>query len=57
MTLPLHDWQFWAVTAVALVALWFVLRELVPGNWWPWKRKPKGKAASLTIEGKAPEKK
>lgn len=51
MSLPWGDWQFWVVTVVAAAALWFVLREVVPG--WPWKRKKKGKAASLTVEGKA----
>jgi hypothetical protein len=54
MSMPVGDWQFWVVTGIAAVALWFVLREAVP--WWPWKRRGKGKAASLTIEGKAPKK-
>lgn len=54
--MPWGDWQFWVVTAIAGVALWFVLREVVPGKWWPWKRKVRGKAASLTVEGKAPKK-
>jgi hypothetical protein len=53
MKLPVHDWQFWVVTAIAAGALWVVLKELLPGRWWPWKRKAKGKAASLTIEGKS----
>ncbi len=56
ISLPIGDWQFWVVTALAAVALGYVLREVVPGNWWPWKRKPRGKSASLTIEGKTPTK-
>jgi hypothetical protein len=55
--LPVGDWQFWVVTAAAAAGLWYVLKELVPGKWWPWRRKPKGKSAPLTIEGKAPGKK
>jgi hypothetical protein len=60
VSLPWRDWQFWVVTAVALFAAWFVLRAVVPEGLWAkigLKRKPKGRAASLTVEGKAPEKK
>jgi hypothetical protein len=57
MKLPVNDWQFWVVTAAATGALVVVLRNLVPGRWWPWKRRAKGKAASLTIEGKGVGKK
>jgi hypothetical protein len=28
--MPWHDWQFWLVTAAALVAAWFVLRTVLP---------------------------
>jgi hypothetical protein len=55
--LPVNDWQFWVVTAAAAGALLVVLRNLVPGRWWPWKRRVKGKSASLTIEGKGVGKK
>jgi hypothetical protein len=58
--LPWDDWQFWVVTAVAAAAAWWVLRTVVPESWWSkigLKRKPKGRAASLTVEGKAPAKK
>ncbi|HYE61858.1 MAG TPA: hypothetical protein VD997_07655 [Phycisphaerales bacterium] len=48
--MPWGDWQFWVVTAVAACALVFVVREVLPFG---WKRKKKGKAASLTVEGKA----
>lgn len=52
MSLPWRDWQFWVVTAIFVVAAAYVLREVVPGGWWPWKKKKKGKAATLTVEGK-----
>ncbi len=55
MKLPVHDWQFWVVTALAGAALLFIVRNLVPARW--WRRKPRGKAASLTIEGRSVEKK
>ena len=45
---------------MALAAAWMVLRALVPESWWGkigLKRKRKGRAASLTVEGKAPAKK
>jgi hypothetical protein len=51
---PIHDWQFWAVTAAALAALAYVLREVLPAKWSPFKSRRKGKSASLTIEGKSP---
>jgi len=51
-TLPVHDWQFWVVTAIALVAAWLVLRMVVPARWWPWKKRRAGRPASLTIGGK-----
>ena len=60
MSLPWRDWQFWVVTVVALAAAWMVLRALVPESWWGkigLKRKRKGRAASLTVEGKAVGKK
>ena len=30
MGLPWHDWQFWVVTAVALGALWVLVRQVIP---------------------------
>jgi hypothetical protein len=56
--MPLDDWQFWLVTVLALAALCFVLRPLIP-----FKRKntrcgscpsePSAKRTrtSLTIDG------
>lgn len=55
MKLPVHDWQFWVVTAAAAAALLVVVRNLVPARW--WRRKPRGKGASLTIEGRSVGKK
>jgi hypothetical protein len=58
--LPLGDWQFWVVTVVAAGAAWVVLRAVVPEGLWAkigLKKKSKGRAASLTVEGKTPAKK
>lgn len=30
--MPVHDWQFWVVTAAALVALLVVLRPFLPAR-------------------------
>lgn len=57
--MPIGDWQFWVVTAIALVALWAVVRMIVPPSLWPkrFRGKAKGKATTLTVGGKpvAPE--
>ncbi len=60
--LPLNDWQFWIATASVAVAVWFVVRTLLP-------RRGKGAAcpncpsksssgqdqpAQLTIDGAKP---
>lgn len=42
--MPIHDWQFWAVTIVMCIAL-FMLRKVV----FP---KKKGKRTNLTISAK-----
>ncbi|MGD9789826.1 MAG: hypothetical protein AB7Q00_03830 [Phycisphaerales bacterium] len=51
---PIGDWQFWVVSAVALVAAWLVLRKVIPtpGK----KRRARERKASLTVEGRTPEK-
>lgn len=58
-TIPWTDWQFWAVTAMAIAALWYVLRGVIPAPLGT-KRRP-GQAASqratLTIGGKPVERK
>lgn len=47
MKFPLHDWQFWVVTALAALALWWVARSLLPRL----RRRKRGRRATLTIEG------
>lgn len=48
---PVHDWQFWVVTAAALSALVFLLRPVLPGA---KKRKAtKSGRTTLTIDGKS----
>ncbi len=48
---PLSDWQFWVATLLALVALGWLLRALIP-----WRRllgrkdKKRGRRATLTLE-------
>ena len=51
--MPTTDWQFWVVTAVALVAAWR-LGKMVWGVVAPMFRKGRGvtKRASLTISAK-----
>lgn len=47
--LPVNDWQFWAVTLVALAGLALVVRTL-----WPRirKRGTKGRKVNLTVGGR-----
>ena len=52
MPFPIHDWQFWLVTAIAVVAAWFVLREVLPPPLLGRKKRAQRKHANLTIEGK-----
>jgi hypothetical protein len=53
-SLPVHDWQFWVATVIALVALRHVLKMLFPsGLPFMKRRKPgKGTRATLTVERK-----
>lgn len=44
--LPLSDWQFWLVTALAAGALWILIRMFIP------KKKPKGRRTTLTVSAK-----
>ncbi len=56
MAIPFGDWQFWVATVIALLALWLVLRNLLPPGWMPFSRaKPKQTKASLTVGGKPVE--
>ncbi len=62
--LPINDWQFWAASAVALAALYFLVRPLIPGrkHTTVCPKCPDGakggsasKKASLTIDGAPPK--
>lgn len=53
--MPVGDWQFWVVTAAALAAALYLLREVLPPRMSPFRRR-RGKSASLTISGRAPGK-
>lgn len=57
MKLPVNDWQFWVVSVGALVALVYLLRNILPEKWVPFRKSRKGRAATLTIGGKAVERK
>ncbi|GAB4549720.1 MAG: hypothetical protein Tsb0013_11150 [Phycisphaerales bacterium] len=48
---PVHDWQFWVVTLMALAALLYLLRGLLPGA---KKRKAARRGrTTLTVGGKS----
>lgn len=47
--LPSDDWQFWAVTAAAAMALAFLARGLIPGR---WRRGRSGTKVTLTVRGR-----
>lgn len=51
---PIHDWQFWIVTTIFVIAIVFMFRGVLP-----WTRKKvggKSTRVSLTVRGKTPEK-
>jgi len=54
MTIPIHDWQFWAVTAVFLFALVWLLRGVLPIPFLSrrHKRRKSQKRVTLTVEGR-----
>jgi hypothetical protein len=49
VSFPVHDWQFWVVTAAFALAGGWMLRGLLPRRW----RRKKGTRATLTVGGKA----
>lgn len=51
-TFPVHDWQFWLVSVVALAAVLLILRHVLPGK----RRKRAGRSVSITIERKGVDK-
>ncbi len=50
--LPLHDWQFWVVSAIALCAAAYIVATVTPKRWRFWSRRA-GASVSLTVGGKA----
>jgi hypothetical protein len=57
-SLPVHDWQFWVVTLIALCAALYLLRSILPIPFLSKRAKAKKqqKRVSITIGGKAPPK-
>ena len=48
--IPVGDWQFWVVTAIAIVILIAAFRNYIPGL-----RKQKNTRVNLTIDRKSPK--
>jgi hypothetical protein len=53
--LPIHDWQFWVATAIAISAAYVVARMILPKSWFPGG-KTKGRKVTLTVGGKPVDK-
>lgn len=54
MEIPFQDWQFWVASAVALGAVLYILRSVLPGRRGAARRSER--KATLTIGGKPVEK-
>ena len=54
--MPVHDWQFWVVTALALIAAVYIIRAAIPEKYRPGKR-GRGKPTNLTVGGRSVAKK
>ncbi len=56
MSFPVHDWQFWVVTAAALVAALWMIRDFLPFAALKRRRKARrhSRRATLTVKGKPP---
>ena len=54
MSFPIHDWQFWVVTAAMLGALLWILRGVLPIGVLKRRRarKRQQRRAALTVKGK-----
>lgn len=52
MPFPVHDWQFWMVTALAAGAVVYVFRGVLFSR---GKRRGTRKRTTLTIGGKSPD--
>jgi len=53
MSFPIHDWQFWVVTALAACAAAWLVRKVVRFILRSRRGKAAPKRATLTIAGKA----
>lgn len=51
--MPVHDWQFWVVTAFALIAVVYIIRALLPAKYRPGGRRGRGKRTTITVDGKS----
>jgi hypothetical protein len=47
--MPVHDWQFWLVTALMVVSVWRLTRVFISTA---RPRRTKARRAALTIEGR-----
>ncbi len=54
MSIPVHDWQFWATTAAGILALAWLLRGVLPIPILSrrHKRRKQQKRVTLTIDGR-----
>ena len=53
--MPTHDWQFWVVTAIALIAVLWIARSLARVMLPRRKRRGASKRTTLTVGGKPVE--
>jgi hypothetical protein len=49
--MPVHDWQFWVVSAIALAAVTYLVRRILPAG--VLGKAKRGTRTSLTIGGRA----
>ena len=54
MSLPVGDWQFWVVTGLALAAVLWMLRGVVPVPFLTarYRRKKRERRVNLTVGGR-----
>lgn len=54
---PIHDWEFWVATGIAVFAAAWLLRGVLPIPWLSsrMKRKKHERRVTLTVEGQRPE--
>lgn len=55
MSFPIHDWQFWVVTALALGAAAWLVRGVIRFAVHARRGRAAPKKTPLTIEGRAPD--